>query len=116
LEIDLMPENCISKTQKQKLQLESVQFIFGLAPQTILSIDLAAPACGKSPATFRVDVTRRPSSLPKLTRLGGRVFVRVEDLLAFINPPADPQHQAHQKRKAGRPTNAQKVAGGAHGR
>jgi hypothetical protein len=77
-----------TKLDLQRQQLEASQFVFGLDPLTLLTIDLAAPACGKTPSTFRTDVTRRPDSLPKLTRLGRRVFVRVEDLLAFINPTA----------------------------
>ena len=110
-----MSGNCISKLDRLKLQIEHVQFVFSLAPNSLLPIDLAAPTIGKTPATFRTDVTRRPSSLPKLTRLGGRIFVRVEDLLAFINPPDNLQQTPSQKKKVGRPTNAQK-AGGAHGR
>ena len=84
LEVDLSAP--ISKFEQQKHQAQSSQFVFELSPQTLLTIDLAAPVIGKTPSTFRCDVTRRPQSLPHLTRIGGRIFVRVDDLLSFINP------------------------------
>lgn len=102
----------LNKLDKQKLQAEAAQFVFGLDPQTLLTIDLAAPVCLKTAATFRADVRRRPSSLPKLSPRGRRIFVKVSDLLEFVN--GQDSHPEKQKR-AGRPTNAQKVAGGAHG-
>ena len=69
-----------------KHNLQNSQFVFDLDPKTLLPIDFAAPVCGKSVSTFRVDVTRAPDRLPRLTRIGRRVFVRVADLLNFINP------------------------------
>ena len=107
-----MSENRVSKLDRQKLQIEQAQFVFSLDPHTLLSLDLAAGALGRAVSTLRCDVTRRPSSLPRLTRLGGRVFVRVEDLLAYICPSAV---EPHPKRRVGRRSNAEKVAGGAHG-
>lgn len=102
----------LNKLDKQKLQAEAAQFIFGLDPQTLVSIDLAAPVCLKTAATFRADVKRRPSSLPKLSPRGRRIFIKVFDLLEFVN--GQDGHPQKQK-KAGRPTNAQRVAGVAHG-
>lgn len=84
------------KYQQEQARIEGQQFVFGLNPHTLLSIDMAAPVVGKSPATFRSDVTRRPETLPRLTRLGRRVFVRVEDLLAFISPSAKPARRFGQ--------------------
>ncbi len=100
----------LSKFARLKFQTESSQYIFDLHPDTRLTIDQVAFLCGKTISTFRCDVSRRPESLPKLTRPpeSGRVFVRVEDLLKFLNSPVDPHHQANQKRKAGRPANAKR--------
>ena len=103
----------VSKLDLIKSRSESIQFVFGLARQTLLPIDIAAPVCGKSVSGFRVDVTRRPSSLPKLTRIGARVFVRVADLLDFINPHtqhADPA-SAPATRRPGRPTKVEQLGG-----
>lgn len=91
------------KAAALQARIESVQFVFGLDPKTPLPIDLAAPAMGKSIATFRSDVTRRPELLPRLTRVGGRVFVRVGDLLAFLDQPQP------TTRKRGRPTKAEQI-------
>lgn len=82
----------VQKIQKQQHQLQQHQFIYDLDPRTLLSIDMAAPVVSKTPSTFRVDVTRRPHLLPRLTRIGRRVFVRVSDLLDFISPT--PKQQA----------------------
>lgn len=105
--------NHVSKLDKQKLQVEAAQFVFGLNPQTLLTIDLAAPVCLKTAATFRTDVTLRPASLPKLTPRGGRIFIKMSDLLEFVNGQ---DSQPQKQKRVGRPTNAHKVAGGAHGR
>ena len=96
-----------SALQFQQSRLESFQFVFSLDPQTLLTIDVAAPVANKATSTFRTDVTRRPGSLPKLTRIGRRVFVRVSDLLAFISPDAEPVIE--QPRHPGRPTKAEQI-------
>ena len=83
-----------------KHNLQNSQFIFDLDPQTLVPIEFAAGLCGKAISTFRVDVTRRPEGLPRLTRLGRKVFVRVADLLEFINPHITP---APAMRRPGRP-------------
>jgi hypothetical protein len=103
----------ISRIDSLKLQAELAQFVLALNPQTRLNIELAAPVCNKTAATFRVDVTRRPECLPKLTRVGRRVFVRVADLLEFISAPQPQQpHPQPQPLRArpGRPTNAERAA------
>jgi hypothetical protein len=87
-------------------QLQNSQFVFGLDPRTLLPIDIAAPVVDKSVSTFRTDVTRRPSALPRLTRIGRRVFVRVADLIAFITPPAEADVEP-ARRPARRPTKAE---------
>lgn len=101
----------ISKIDSLKLRVELAQFVLALNPQTLLTIDMVAPVINKSPATFAIDVTRRPNSLPRLTRIGRRVFVRVADLLEFISAshPQQPQPQSQQPRR-GRPTKAEQAA------
>lgn len=83
----------ISKLEKQKLQIQATQFVFGLHPETLLPIDIVAPAIGKKASTFRSDVNRRPADLPRLTRPNkkrkARIFVRVADLMEFIKRDAD---------------------------
>lgn len=103
----------LSKLDLLQSRIASHQFVFKLDPLTLLPIDLAAPACGKSASTFRMDVTRRPSSLPKLTRIGRRVFVKVGDLLSHINQQPEQEAQQPQpiaKKRRGRRTNAEKIA------
>ena len=101
----------ITKLAIQKIQLEQSQFVFSLNPHTLLNVDLAAPICGKTPSTFRVDVTRRPYSLPRLTRIGRRVFVRVGDLLEFISTSHPlPQQPQPPRARPGRPTKAEQAA------
>lgn len=101
----------ISKIDGLKLQVQLAQFALDLNPQTLLDIELAAPVCNKTASTFRVDVTRRPESLPRLTRIGRRVFVRVADLLEFIGASANPLPQQQlPHRRPGRPTKVEQVA------
>lgn len=54
-------------------------------PDTLLSIDQAAPLFGKAATTVRVDVTRRPDTLPAITKIGRRVFFRVADISSHIH-------------------------------
>ena len=107
-----MGHTLVNKLDLLQSRIKSSQFVLTLDPQTILPIDLAAPACGKTAATFRTDVTRRPASLPKLTRIGGRIYVTVADLLAHINPnPSSvvPTTVPTPKKK-GRPTLVEQAA------
>ena len=92
-----------SKLDLIKSRAESIQFVFGLDRQTLIPIECAAPICGKSVSAFRVDVTRAPDRLPRLTRIGARVFVRVEDLLEFINPNLHTEPAVRRPGRPGRP-------------
>lgn len=89
---------------------KSAQVVFGLDPQTLLPIELAAPAIGKSPSTFRSDLIRRPECLPRITRRGSRVLVRVSDILDWLTNGAPITNPAHGKRRVGRPTKAEQIA------
>lgn len=88
---------------------ESSQFVLSLNPVTLVPVELAAPALGKSPSTFRSDLIRRPECLPRITRRGHRVLVRVSDILDWLSngAPADP---TPGKRRVGRPTKAEQLA------
>ncbi len=96
-----------SKFEQQKFQIEATQFVFTLDPRTLLPIEFAAPIIGRTTLTFRTNVTRRPESLPKLTKIGGRVFVRVQDLMDFIDPDSirdkDTSQDLPTMRRRGRP-------------
>jgi hypothetical protein len=105
--------NQIPKFERKKKQIEQAQFVFSLDHHTLLSLDLAAGAIGRAVSTLRCDVTRRPSSLPKLTRLGGRVFVRVEDLLKFINPAPTSEVPVPAPRRRGCPSKVEQMTRGA---
>jgi hypothetical protein len=105
-------QDIVSKSQILKSRLSASQFVFNLNPITLLPIELAAPAIGKSTSTFRSDLVRRPGSLPVVTRRGGRVFVRVADLIDWLEgrrpaPVADP---TSDKPRRGRPTKAAQIA------
>jgi hypothetical protein len=103
----------LSKIEQLQQQVVQSQFALSLNPETLLNIELAAPVCKKTALTFRVDVTRRPESLPRLTRIGRRVFVRVSDLLEFISAPHPlPQQPQPPRARPGRPTNAERAARG----
>lgn len=89
---------------------ESAQVVFKLDPQTLVPVEIAAPVIGKSPSTFRSDLVRRPECLPRITRRGRRVLVRVSDLLDWVNNGAPITDPAHGKRRVGRPTKAEQIA------
>lgn len=104
-----MSNNKVSREEVARATIAATQFVFGLDPRTLLPISLAAPACGKSPYTFANDVTKRPEVLPRLTRIGGRVFVQVKDLIDFLDKPPSNQ-PATTPGKRGRPTKAEQMA------
>lgn len=54
-------------------------------PLTLLSIAVAAPLLNKSQSTLQVDATRRPESLPTITKVGRRVFFQVKDVIDFLD-------------------------------
>jgi len=90
-------------------RLQAGQFIFNLNPLTILTIDTAALVIGKAGATFRQDLFRRPDSLPKTVRRGGRVFVQVCDLIDFLKNGNGGTTPVTGKSR-GRPTKAEQLA------
>lgn len=100
----------ISKLQILQSRLQASQFVYSLDVRTLLPIELAAPAIGKSSSTFRSDLVRRPDALPPVVRRNGRVFVSVGDLIGWLDArPSDPQPQPG-KSKRGRPTKAEQLA------
>lgn len=101
----------ISKIQILQSRLAATQFVYQLDVRTLLPIELAAPAIGKSPSTFRSDLIRRPSCLPQVTRRGGRVFVKVGDLINWLNArPAEQVAPDPGKPRRGRPTKSMQIA------
>lgn len=104
-----MSAESLSRLQVLQARTESAQFVFQLDPVTLVPVEIAAPAIGKSPSTFRSDMVRRPECLPTITRRGSRVLVRVSDILAWLDHgvPDDP---APGKRRVGRPTKAEQLA------
>jgi hypothetical protein len=103
----------LSKFDLQKQRIESSQFVYSLHPATLLPIEVAAGPCLKAVSTFQTDVTRRPHTLPRLTRIGTRIFVSVQDLLDFINPSPTPAPTlAPGTRRRGRPTKSEQMARG----
>jgi hypothetical protein len=110
-----MSTTFISKFDRQKQRIEQSQFVYSLHPDTLLPIEIAAGPCSKAVSTFQTDVTRRPHTLPRLTHIGTRIFVRVQDLLDFINPaPTTTTTPAPAsipgKRRRGRPTKSKQAA------
>jgi hypothetical protein len=103
----------VLKSQILQSRLNASQFVFGLHPRTLLPIEIAAPSIGKSASTFRSDLVRRPNSLPVITRQHGRVFVKVSDLIDWMEgrrpAPALAVELTH-KPKRGRPTKADQIA------
>ncbi len=59
-------------------------------PETFLTIDEVAPLLGKSAATVRTDVTRRPEYLPPIYRMGYHIRFRLGDVLDFRNARRNP--------------------------
>jgi len=53
-------------------------------PNTLLSVAAAAPFLHKAQSTVQVDITRRPSSLPVITKIGRRTFFQVKDILEWL--------------------------------
>lgn len=109
----------------KKHVLESQQFLYQLAPDTLLSIELAAPLLGKSPATVRTNISVCPSLLPAFVRSGRRVFFIKKDIDAFLAsrrvniPNSTPAHSQTRQdsilatpitKRRGRPTKAQAEA------
>lgn len=81
-----MPDvSIVSKFKILQSRLQASQFVYTLDVRTLLPIEVAAPAIGKSASTFRSDLCRRPKSLPKVIRKNGRVFVCVGDLINWLD-------------------------------
>lgn len=87
------------------VRLQAAQHLYQLAPETLLPLSLAAILIGKTEATARNDITRRPNLMPKVTRIGGRVYIRKSDIDAFIAACNTPK-----PRRRGRPTKAEQMA------
>lgn len=77
-----------SRIEKLRARAEAAQYVFNLDPRTLLPLEMAAPVLGKTCKTLRVDVTRCPEYLPRITRIGGQVFIKAGDLIDFISAPA----------------------------
>lgn len=103
-------QQTISKLHIAQNRLQASQFVFQLDPRTLLPIEIAAPACGKSSSTFRSDLLRRPQSLPPVVRSHGRVHVRVKDLLDWIEGASAVPVSDAPALKRGRPTKAMQLA------
>lgn len=104
-------QKLLSKFQIFQSRLQSSQFIYQLDVQTLLPLEVAASAVGKSVSTFRSDLIRRPQSLPKVTRRHGRVFVVVSDLINWRdNTSVENATTPPTKKKRGRPTKAEQLA------
>lgn len=99
----------LQKFQVLQHRLESSQFVYRLDIRTLLPIDLAATAIGKSPSTFRSDLCRRPDSLPRVVRRGGRVFVFVGDLISWLDGQYLALGANIPRRKRGRPSKAEQI-------
>jgi hypothetical protein len=98
------------KIEQLKLRAAAAQFVLALNPSTLLPIDLAAPAFNKTAKTVSADVTRNPECLPQITRKNGRVFFKVEHILAFNNASDDKADYTPEPiRKPGRPTKAEQI-------
>jgi hypothetical protein len=106
-----MHQDRVQKSQILQSRIQASQFVLSLDPRTLLPIELAAPAIGKSTGTFRSDLVRRPGSLPVVTRQHGRVFVRVADLIDWLEgrrpAPAVAVQPTHKRR--GRPTKVEQA-------
>jgi hypothetical protein len=103
----------VPKSQILHSRFAATQFVYQLDPRTLLPIELAAPAIGKSPTTFRSDLVRRPEALPSVTRRGGRVFVSVADVLDWLEHgprQPEPEQVPRTGKKRGRPTKAEQLA------
>lgn len=88
--------------------LQSQQFLHSLSPDTLLPLDLAAPLIGKTALTLRQDVLRRPANtLPILTRIGRRIFMRKSDIDEFLNKS---RVLPVPEKKIGRPTKREQLA------
>ena len=99
--------------ERSKLRAQSIQYIFDLDPRTLLTLDQIAPAIGRTVLTVRTNASRRPKSLPKITEISGNLFVKVSDLLKFMEGGRDDDVQtsaAPSKPRRGRPTNAERQA------
>ena len=100
----------LSKFRILQSRLEAIQFIYKLDARTSLPHDVIAPACFKTVSTLRSDITRKPKSLPRITRRGGRVGVIVSDLIAWQDArPAEPLTSDQPSKKRGRTTNAMRL-------
>jgi hypothetical protein len=103
----------ISRFQVYQARLSASQLVLSLDPRTLVPLDIAAPAIGKTVATFRTNLSRSPEILPPVIRRNGRVFVRVVDLLGWMNgetPSAPTTPAPTQGKKRGRPTKAEQIA------
>lgn len=98
----------VSKFQILQSRAQSAQFVLDLHPLMLVPIEIGAAAIGKSPSTFRSDLCRRPQSLPRVTRRGGRVLLRVQDILDWLNDGPPPPAPSQAKR--GRPTKSEQLA------
>lgn len=102
-------ETTLNKFQVLQARLESSQFVFGLDVRTLLPVEIAAAAIGKSASTFRSDLLRRPRALPRVTRRHGRVWVLCGDLINWLDGRSGESDDDEAKPKAGRPTKAEQV-------
>jgi hypothetical protein len=67
-----------------KHHLEAVQHIHSLSSETLLPLEVAAPYMGMSATTVRTYVTRNPSALPPIIRIGRRIYFKKCDIDRFI--------------------------------
>ena len=103
----------LMKANLQVLQFQSVQYLHGISPETLLPIDLAAHLLNKSPSTLRTDVTRRPQSLPIFVRFGRRVFFLKKDIDDFIQAGRQVRKEpTPEVKRRGRPTKAEQLRKG----
>jgi hypothetical protein len=83
-------------------QLQATQYVHELPPTTLLPPALCAVLLGRSASSVGSDVTRNPSSLPDITRIGGKVFFLKSDVDAFIqecrnSTPSAPKRRLKKK-------------------
>lgn len=90
------------------------QFLYSLADETILPIELASVLLGKAPATIRTNITVSPWLIPSFIRSGRRILFVKKDIDAFLiaskipRPPKPTSAPATIRR--GRPTKAAQAA------
>lgn len=103
-------EHFSASIEQAKLRAQSVQYIFTLDPRTLLTLDQIAPAINRTVLTVRTNASRRPQSLPRITDIDGNKFVKVSDLLKFMDAGEGEQAEQSKKPRRGRRTNAERNA------